>query len=242
MFDDADGVGGGYSLPWQRMLSLVPRPPSARDLLEQRLLELRIAELEKATAPVAYRLATVAELPERDTVVLGGRGSGKTAFAVALAQHWAKAAGLPMWGVGWPGRVAEAVGVRVAPSDVWELRDAVVLADEHSLVAADKARMWASYALGRQHRRRVISTAQSSAVVPPDVYRLGPVLVWRAVDDVAVRFEREEVQPLVHTAASVLRSLGVGPDRWAAYCDGAWWAGRCALPEGWSDDVSQLWR
>ena len=242
MFDDADAGAAGYSLPWQRMLSLVPRPPSARDLLEQRLLELRIAELERAHAPVAYRLVEMSDLPERDTVVLGGRGSGKTAFAVALAQHWAKVSDLAVVGVGWPGRIAELVGASVAPSNVWELRDAIVLADEHSLVAAEKGRMWASYALGRQHRRRVISTAQSSAVVPPDVYRLGPVIVWRSVDDVALRFEREEVQPLVAMAASVLRSLGAGPDRFAAYCDGGWLGGRFGLPQGWSDDVSVLWR
>ena len=244
MFDDEAVSGGGFSLPaLGRLANFFPKPPSQRDLLEQRLLELRVAELERALRVVPWRLvSSFAELPGRDVVVLGGRGSGKTAFAVSLAQYWSESEQRPVYGVGWRDDLAKSVGVWKAPDDVWRCRDCVVLADEHSLIASDKAEMWRSYALGRQQGRRVISTSQSTAAIPPDVFRLGPTLVWRSVDALALHYEREEVQPIVRQAGAILASMGNGLERWVAFADGQWFGGNVALPKGWSDDVSQLWR
>lgn len=243
MFDD-ESVSGSFRLPaLGRLADLFPKPPSQRDLLEQRLLELRIAELERSVRVVPWReIERLEDLPARDLVVLGGRGSGKTAFAVAVAQRWSANDQVPVFGVGWSDQAARSVGFWPSPDDVWRRRDCVVVADEHSLIAGDKAEMWRSYALGRQQGRRVVSTSQSTAAIPPDVFRLGPGLVWRSVDPVALVYEREEVQPLVRQAGAILGSMSPGPDRWCAFVAGQWFGGRFVLPSGWCDDVSRLWR
>lgn len=219
------------------------RGPDRREALQTKLLELEVARAV-AGAAQPYQVADFAELCEdrADWVILGTRGSGKTACAVSLGHGMASALGVPVFGVGWPDDAAAQVGVKALPwKAAREQRDAVLLLDEFRLLELPPAELWKLLALARQQGSACIVTAQSSAAVTPDVFRIGVRLAWKSVDLVGMGFERPELAALTAAARLVLSQLPA-PSGLACFIDGRWLGAQNPLPAGWSERASKLWR
>jgi len=221
---------------------LFPPKPSRLDVLREKLLEL---ELVKATTggAVAYQAVPFGDLAavRRDWVVCGLRGSGKTAAAVAIARAMAEQNGMRAVGVGWSPSIAARVGLEaVAWPVAKKLERAVLVLDEFRLLEVPPAELWRVLALGRQRECATIATAQSTAAVTPDVFRIGVALGWKSVDVVAAQFEREELREVAVTARMVLAQVPP-PHGLASLVDGSWIASANPLPAGWSEEVSRLW-
>lgn len=217
--------------------------PDRREQLQTKLLEIEVARAI-AGAAQPYQVADFSELCEdrADWVILGMRGSGKTALAAALGQGMAAALGVPLLGVGWPDDVAAQCGARAVPwKAARDQRDAVLMLDEFRLLELPPAELWRLLALGRQQGCACIVTAQSSAAVTPDVFRVGVRLAWKSVDLVGMGFERPELATLTASARLVLSQLPA-PSGLAAFVDGRWLGAQNPLPVGWSDRASKLWR
>lgn len=240
--DDAMPGGGGLSVPPGLFKALVGlfQPKDRRAALQEALLELELRD-RLGQGAVAYRQAGLEELcSERaDWVILGPRGSGKTALAVSVAQAQAQALGWAVRGVGWqrPCAGVEPISWRDA-----QLRDRVVLVlDEHRCLELKPDQLWKAFALARHRERAFVLTAQSTTAIPPDVWRLGVLAAWKGTDGIGAAFEREELAKLVREAGVVL-AAGEAP-RAAAVSNGRGWVLLdCGLPNGWTDKDSLLWR
>lgn len=234
-----------FSLPGSAILRLVQgllAKPNRMDQLREKLLELELAKAMGAGV-VAYQAVELDDLAaaRRDWVLCGLRGSGKTATAVSLARRMADALGMRAYGVGWSTKAAEAVGLSpVSWASARGLQSAVLVLDEFRLLDVPPSELWRVLALGRQRECATICTAQSTAAITPDVFRIGVSIGWTAVDVVASQFEREELVSVTAAARTILAQLP-SPGGLAALCDGAWYGSRVPLPEGWTNEVSRLW-
>jgi hypothetical protein len=248
----ADATGSFLDLGRVDVLGLAKKvaamlqPADPLRLIQIELAKIELAERLTAGKPVCYRAALSDDLvaERNDVVILGPRGSGKTALAVSLAQRASEARQVPIIAVDVPDKVCAAVGMT---SKSWKIaqheRDAVILLDELRVRKVDKVGLWSVLALARQRNLTVISTAQSTAAVTPDVYRLGPSIVWTGADVVSAAFEREELSAMVAKAAQLLAAANAEQIAWPAAVihRGAWLLINRELPNGWSEEVSKLW-
>lgn len=251
VLDDSDDlVAGSGSLPSgvfslaKSLLSGFLSPPDRLREAQTRLAELELAERLARHAPKVYRQTDFFDhVAERcDIVINGPRGSGKTAVAVALSQAAAQARNVKLVGVDIPEEAARSLGFE---SKSWATaqyeHDAVLLLDEFRIRRPEKHSLWSVLALARQRNLTVVYTSQSTAAVTPDVFRLGPKLLFTGADPVAAAFEREELQEIVGVAAQLLATQPTMHWPAAIYESGIWSVFDRPLPLGWSEDVSKLW-
>lgn len=254
MDDGLDRLGGG-SLPLGPLLRLAGpmmdrwlARPSLAERLQERLLAVQLSKAIEGAAVPVIMAQWPAMVPEQrhDVVIVGRRGSGKTALAVAWAQAFAARAGVPIKGVDISPAICAPLGIE--PVRSWTgSKDCVVLLDEASLRAAPGRRneaLWDALSLARHRGISCVWTSQSLAALHRDVLRLEAVVAFKAIDPLASRFEREEVLDLVASAVSIQTRFGfeTAPASTLLYAGGHWLLGSTPLPSGWSDQVSRLWR
>lgn len=182
-----------------------------------------------------------------DWIVTGRRGGGKTATAAAIGQAAMAQSGQPTYALGWPAEHAEALGFTPAPRSLRKLRDCCVVVDEAGLTWSSRQSsrlLLRGLALARHDAVSWVWTAQHAATLPREVWRFEARVVWKGLDPLACRFDREE---LADTTASVLALQTCypelqGPAAAIIVAGGAYYGTAVPLPAGWSEEVSTLWR
>lgn len=235
---------------WRALASMLL--PAARDPVEDIRTRLLLLQLQRELAggvAVLERgdLLEVVGADRTDAVVLGARGSGKTACAVWLAQHCADARGVPVDALGWPAAVASTFGFRSVSRLDPGARDRIVLVDEAGLQVSPGKRQAALaelLALARHRGVGVVWTSQGFGSVHRDILRSEAVLVAKRIDPMAARFDREEVADWLSSVVGFqARDPGLVNGRGGlAYVGGRWLAFENPLPAGWSERISRLWR
>lgn len=224
------------------------QPPDPMQVLQERLLRIQLTrELHGAAVPYAHHPWPPIPDERTDFVILGPRGTGKTATASGLAQSLRDALDVPVLAVDWPADKARQLGFRTAGKDWSEQRDAVVILDEASLrtgVGRRNDAIFQALALARHRNLHTIWTSQTSTAVLLDVLRMEPILIWTGATPLAGKLERDDIIDLHATAATIGLSNG-WPDRRDVRV--LWFAGRWAvtaqpLPLGWTETTSKLWR
>lgn len=204
-----------------------------------------------ASSTVFQRVVDWSPPPGRaDYVMVGGRGSGKTAAAVSLGESWV---GRQHIAVGAPASFCRARPAweswsieRLANSGV--PAGAVVLADESrlSVGGAEASGLWWHWlALARHRDNCFLLTAQSTAAVPPDVWRQDVVPVFLRSRGAAgwLRMCPRDDDSLVRVEDQAQELLCRWPDwRGAVPLARNVW-GRWAIPlaAGWTEEQSKLW-
>lgn len=226
--------------------------PAARDPVEDIRARLLLLQLQRELAGgvAVLERGDLLELvgDERtDAVILGARGSGKTACAVWLAQHCGAARGVPVDALGWPPGVAATFGFRAVTKLEPGARDRIVLVDEAGLQVSPGKRQAALaelLALARHRGVGVVWTSQGFGSVHRDILRSEALLVAKRIDPMAARFDREEVADWLSSVVGFqARDPGlVDGSGGLAYWGGRWVSFRNPLPAGWSDRISRLWR
>jgi hypothetical protein len=247
MFDDdpMPATGGGFRLPGipaglGRLLGGFFEKPDRRAELQAALLEIELRE-RLGQGVVAYQPASVEQATQEraDWVVMGPRGSGKTASAILIAREQARSLGWQVRGVEFPRTVC---GVEpISWGEAMKTDRVVLVMDEHRILSIKPDALWSALALARHRQRAFVMTAQSTAAIPPDVWRLGVVAGWKGIDLLGLGFEREELQSRARQAAAVL-AAGVAPRAMAATDGRGWLLFDLSLPGGWTDADSLLWR
>lgn len=227
---------------------LLPAPANPLAELQARLVAVELArKLKDGVLPYAVApWALCAPSTRSDHIILGARGSGKTAFAALLGQQLRQALDLPCLAVGWPEPIAAQLGFRtLKPSTqlLADTQDAILLLDEARLRIKDDD-LWELYALARQRNVSIIYTTQTLAALPRDVLRLEAQLWARRLDPLAARFEREEVTDLAANAIAIQTAVGFSPDRPALVCrlTAPIVVTDTPLPNNWTEESSTLWR
>ena len=256
---DARGSSSGLGLGFlQRILPrLAGRLLEGRDPLSRALdatrLRLMQAELAEAHGKVVHHQGvdwdTLVPPARQDWVLVGDRGSGKTAMAVRLGQDLSRALGQPLLLPDVPDEVCYALeGERTDLRAALKAQDAVIVVDESYLRIPTGKRnrfLYEALALGRQRGTSLIWTSQGLTGVHVDVLRQGAALGFKYLDPVAARFDREELADLVASVTTIQGSdvRFQDPASVLVYASGFW--GSCTsvpLPTGWTERVSRLWR
>lgn len=218
------------------------RPDPERDLRMELLR--RQVEAAGAKPPTPYIPAEWGSLDfstRKDFAILGARGSGKTATALAIAQ----ASQRTVIGIDFPTDVAASLGIGTAP------HSALQRVPSGSCIVLDEARLrvnswkrdwlWSVVSLARHRDHSLIYTSQSTASLAPDILRMELAIVWKVSDPLAAKFGRDELQEQAATAQQLLK-LTEAPMGTAIYDEGSWILTQAPLPQGWSDKTSRLWR
>lgn len=235
---------------WRALASMLL--PSQRDPVEEIRARLLLLQLQRELAggvAVLERgdLLEVVGDDRTDALVLGARGSGKTACAVWLAQHCSQARGVPVDALGWPPKVAGAFGFRSVARLDPACRDRIVLVDEAGLQVSPGKRqavLAELLALARHRGVGVVWTSQGFGSVHRDILRSEALIVSKRIDPMAARFDREEVADWLSSVVGFQSrdpSLVDGAGG-LAYVGGRWLSFRNPLPAGWTEEISRLWR
>jgi len=220
-----------------------------RDPIEE--IRLRMAALELSRMVVGAAV-TVNQLQwpaclapvRQDWIIIGARGAGKTALAVAVGQELAAVLEQPLLAVGVPQDVAGMIGARSVRSMSGH-KDAVLLLDEAALrvrPGKSDAALWETLSLARHRNVSVLWTSQTLAAVSRDILRLEAIIASRRVDPWSTKWEREEVADWMAQLVAIQTQQPLGLDEWVGFTDGAWCRARTPLPKGWCDRVSRMWR
>lgn len=245
---DLTGLLGRLAGPIGQLLK-GREPPSP---FEEVRLRLALLELAKASngGVVAYRdvgdLRMIIEPERQDIVFAGKRGGGKTASACRIAQDLSKALNQPVMALGWQQKHAEALGFVPTKQSVETMRDCVCVIDEAGLRIKPGKRDEAlaeAVALGRHYGVSLLWCSQSGAGVHRDVLRQDVRLAWLEVDPIQARFDREEIADLLAQVVSIQGTAQPWPKgRVVTRQRNEWVVGQLPLPDGWTEDVSKLWR
>lgn len=231
-----------YRLPMaglgQLVKSLLPDPESA---LRLRLLRCQVEEAERRRVCVALPHppeAWVADAPS--VVVVGRKGSGKTAVAAAYADGLAVAHGLPVWAIDWR-RVPQGWSSVTARKALASARDCVIVVDEAVLRVPKQAdATWEAMALARQRGTVWVWTTQALTGLDVDVLRQGVVRWWLPGEST---FERDELREEGAEVRRVLRRLGGDRPGFTGQAeDGVVRVTQWPLPIWWTAESSKLWR
>lgn len=251
---DASLPGGGLPLPGLFKLvapllnSITPRQVSPLEAVRLRLAALELARHLNGGV-LSYRdvgsLDNILKPVRQDWVLLGARGSGKTATGVYIAQFLRKALEVRAVAVGWPAAAAKAVGLE-SVTKLDGLRDVVAIVDEAGLRVKPGKRdemLVEAVALARHYGVSLIWTSQGGAGVNRDVLRQDARVAWLRVEPLQARFDREELVDLVSQVVSIQSKEPVwAPGRLVTLDASGWTVAQAGLPEGWSEQVSTLWR
>lgn len=229
-----------------RLAGILPRRDPLYELrLRREMLELQ--RLTEAPIPVSVPWPQLVEsLMEirQDHVILGDRGSGKSALAFGLAAA-ARATGRTVVAVGLPEWACEAVGFIPVKAVKDVPRGVFALVDEAGSIFSRLASRRREPGLIEQlaiARHRDVSwcwVAQSAAALDRQVLRT-EALVWaKRMDPFRTRFDREEL------AGWMTLLLGIQAN-WdpedrevvAVYAGNEWLITRNPLPPDWSERIS----
>jgi hypothetical protein len=246
--------GGGGGIPLKSILQILsnflPKPPDLSEQLRARILSIELSKMLNGSA-IPYATATWEQvMPQEDLrgdyLLLGRRGSGKTALACAIAQHYASLKRRVV-AVDWPEGPAKALGFdRCTRNDWMDLRDAAVLLDEAALRRPKKKtddHLFEALALARHRNIACIWTSQTTAAISRDVLRMESFLTMKALDPIATKFEREELVDMAAQAVTIQTKLGFdkNPRLTLFFRNNMWVVAETPLPIGWTPQISRLW-
>lgn len=222
---------------------------SPLDQVRLKLAQLELAEkLEGGVVPVVMAMLEQLLTERQDWVIVGSRGSGKTAAAMAIGQKLCTALGVQLRVLEAPSQVVSELGGRtIEKAHLEALRDAVLVLDEAAVRFNSSKRdslLYELLVLARQRNVSVICTAQTLAGVPLDVLRMDVRLAFKRGSDVAARVDREELRELSMRAQAIIARFPEFEASKAAmliYESGRWLVSANGLPDGWSDRASKLW-
>ena len=221
---------------------------SRLDELRCEHLALQIRQMQGGAGPVidAPLGDLVPEDERQDWIVLGERGSGKTALGVTLAQL--VAGDQEIYALGFRKWASDQLGIQtVTKGKLKDLRDCVLLVDETALHWSPTKLgdgMISLLAVARHRNVSVIWTAQNSSQIDVRVLRHDFRLACKKLSVLQTRFDREEIGPVLLQAVGIqtqYASVFENPEALLVF-DGQWFVSRNGLPEGWSEKVSTLWR
>jgi hypothetical protein len=183
----------------------------------------------------------------RDWVAVGRRGSGKTALACAIAQGYLQQ-GREVFALQFPKTVAASLGFQSLPLTDWhKKKDCCILLDETQLrVKRGKGdeELQEHLALARQNNVAHVYTAQGLSSVNREILRMDATLLCKHIDPLASRFEREETADLLRQVVAIQAKIGAAKNPAATLCytGAGWLATATPLPQGWTSEISKLWR
>ena len=241
------GIGG---IVGPLVQALLPQRGTTLEQLQCKLLELQVArEAERAAVPFAtLGWPNLVDGDRQDWVVLGRRGSGKTAAAVAIAAANARCAESPLLLPGWPEWASAAVGgASCSVRDAKRAKRSWIVWDEASLRIPPGRReggLFELLALARQRGNSCVWTSQTSSAVHRDVLRMGAAYLFKPSDPIARLLDREELVDVHAQAESIMlrHPPAAEIDGGVVLLNGMWGAvSGIPLPEGWCEEVSRLW-
>jgi len=218
------------------------RGPDRMEQMRMQLLELQLAKAVTGAATIIRQCEAAEALQvelRQDWAIMGMRGAGKTALAVGLGTVIGNC-----FAVGWAPELANVYGfVAGTWREAQKHVDGAILLDEIAIAQLPKAELFKALALARQNNVHVIYTAQSSAAVPIDCWRLGPTIAFKRPDSIAAAFERPELVGICAHATQAFASVPKD-DKTATliYREGAYLMTRTGLPDSWNNKTSTLWR
>lgn len=231
--------------------ALIPKQGDQLTQLQIELTKLQVAKEAERLNPPAIRVEpSIFRTADRmDWLFLGPRGKGKTAMCCYVGQQMAEVQELPLYAVGWHAEEANQVGAfTCTPKEAKKLRDAVLMFDEASLRIRPGRRdgdLFEMLALARHRNLSCLWTAQTSSSVHRDVLRMGASYCFVGFDPIARLLDREELLE-VQTMAEIVSQRNPDtqePGGAVLLVEGQFAVvSGVPLPEGWTEQISKLWR
>ena len=185
-------------------------------------------------------------------IITGKRGSGKSGFLYRAAEVYHEYTGDTAFVLGFPEEKRSLLPSWIEPlEDVNAIERATrsyVLVDEGALVLFSRnfqsgVNRFVSnlLAVSRHYDITIYVATQSMALVDINVLRLLDFVMIRRYSYYAIKFEREEVKPMIYRAQ---RYIGGRPDIGVVFGDYApsMFVVRNRLPKFWSAELSKVWR
>lgn len=182
----------------------------------------------------------------QDMLIFGTRGSGKSATAAWIGEL-AQQLGERVVSVGYPDRVAHALGFEPTTVPLHKLQDCVVLVEEAGLAFSSSKKkddsLEKALALARHNNVSLIWNAQNMAQIQRGILRHEALLIFKRVDPFARLFEREEVGDLMTALVAIqTQHPAESPAQTVCLSGGNWALTDVPLPSRWTDQISVMHR
>ena len=184
-------------------------------------------------------------------IIAGKRGSGKSGFGYRAAELYHDYTGDYVYVLGFPPEKRHLLPSWIEPLEINEVERAArsyVFVDEGALVLF--ARNFYSevnkfvsmlLAVSRHYDISIYVATQTTSIIDLNILRFLDFLMVRKYSYYSIRFEREEVRPLIYKAQ---RYIGNRPDLGVVYGDykPPMFVVRNRLPKFWNESLSKVWR